>query len=66
LARIELTNPDLHHVIETNPDWREIAQALDDERASGDARGPLHGIPILVKDNIATNDKMNTTGQSYL
>ena len=43
-------NPYLEAVIETNPDALEIAQRLDDERARGKVRGPLHGIPVLVKD----------------
>ncbi|KAK3641210.1 hypothetical protein LTR56_011450 [Elasticomyces elasticus] len=59
--RIAKTNPYVHHVIEVNPDWKDIAQALDAERASGKVRGPLHGIPVLTKDNIATNDKVETT-----
>ncbi|EMC98278.1 hypothetical protein BAUCODRAFT_146833 [Baudoinia panamericana UAMH 10762] len=59
--RINKTNIYVHHVIEINPDWRTIAQGLDDERAKGVVRGPLHGIPILTKDNIATNDKVQTT-----
>jgi amidase len=65
LARIAEVNDDLHAVIETNPDALTIAQALDQERANGTTRGPLHGIPILVKDNIATFDAMNNTAGSY-
>lgn len=61
MDRIAKTNPFLHHVIEINPDWQTIAQGLDNERANGTIRSPLHGIPILVKDNIATDDRMNTT-----
>jgi amidase len=60
--RIQTVNPYVHHVIELNPDWKHIAQTLDDERANGTVRGPLHGIPVLTKDNIATDDKQMTTG----
>jgi amidase len=55
----------LNSVIETNPDALEIARSLDDERRAGAVRGPLHGIPVLVKDNIATDDAMETTAGSY-
>jgi amidase len=51
-------------VIETNPDAVSIAASLDDERKAGHVRGPLHGIPLLVKDNIATLDNMQTTAGS--
>ena len=54
LARIEALDPLLHAVIETNPQAVSIAARLDDDRRAGSVRGPLHGIPILVKDNIAT------------
>jgi amidase len=67
LARIEAINtqgPALRAVIETNPDAVAIAEALDGERRQGKLRGPLHGIPILLKDNIATHDKMTTTAGS--
>lgn len=51
----------LRGIIELNPDLYELADSLDEERQNGHIRGPMHGIPILVKDNIATADKMNTT-----
>ena len=54
LERIQSLNPLLHSVIETNPSAVCIARELDEERRNGHIRGPLHGIPILVKDNIAT------------
>ena len=65
LRRIEKLNPLLHAVIETNPDALGIAAQRDAERRRGDLRGPLHGIPVLLKDNIATADRMETTAGSY-
>jgi len=67
LSRIEQLNhkgPELRAVIEVNPDAHEIADALDAERKEKGPRGPLHGIPILVKDNIGTADRMTTTAGS--
>jgi amidase len=64
LERIKLVDPVLKSVIELNPDSLEIARQLDEERKSGKIRGPLHGIPILFKDNIDTGDKMQTTAGS--
>ena len=52
-------------VTEVNPDALNIAQILDSECSSGHIRGPLHGVPILIKNNIATKDKMNNTAGSY-
>ena len=64
LDRIAKLNPLLAAVIETNPDALRIATRLDAERQAGRLRGPLHGIPVLVKDNIATHDRMQTTAGS--
>jgi amidase len=64
LARIERLDPVLHAVIETNQDALATARLRDNERAIARTRGPLHGIPILLKDNIATNDTMQTTAGS--
>jgi amidase len=63
-ARIEAENGDFNAVAFLNPDADDIASELDRERASGATRGPLHGIPILVKDNIATGDAMMTSAGS--
>jgi amidase len=60
IARIQRLDPRLHSIIEINPDALDIAQSLDDERKAGHTRGPLHGIPILLKDNIDTADKTRT------
>jgi len=64
IRRTQSLNPTLHAVIEVNPNALAIATALDNERRAGHVRGPLHGIPILVKDNIATDDQMQTTAGS--
>ncbi len=64
LKRIEMVNPLIKAVIETNPDALAIADKLDDERKSGNVRSKIHGIPFIVKDNIATKDKMQTTAGS--
>ena len=69
LARIEAIDrhgPRLGSVIEINPDAIAIARELDRERATARARGPLHGVPVLVKDNIATGDRMSTSAGSLV
>jgi len=64
IASIDRSGPALRSVLETNPDALTIADQLDAERRARGARGPLHGIPILLKDNIATADKMMTSAGS--
>jgi amidase len=64
IRRMQSLNPTLNAVIEVNPNAIAIATQLDAERRRGFVRGPLHGIPLLVKDNIATDDQMQTTAGS--
>src|SRR5262249_10945730 len=67
LARIEEIDkqgPGLNSVIEVNPDALAAADALDQERKEKGPRGPLHGVPVLLKDNIDTDDRMATTAGS--
>ncbi len=64
INRIDAHGPTLRAVIEVNPDAIAIARALDEELKSKGPRGPLHGIPVLIKDNIDTADKMQTTAGS--
>jgi len=70
LGRIEAIDkdgggrPGLHSIIEVNPKALDIAEALDKERKEKGARGPLHGIPVLLKDNVGTSDRMTTTAGS--
>ncbi len=64
IERVDKNGPQLKSVIEVNPDALKIARQLDAERKSGKVRGPLHGIPVLIKDNIDTGDKMQTTAGS--
>jgi amidase len=64
IAEIDTNGPALNSVIELNPDALADADALDAERKSKGPRGPLHGIPILIKDNIGTADRMTTTAGS--
>jgi len=64
LDRIKEIDPKTHAVLELNPDALAIADQMDKERKKGKVRSPLHGIPILIKDNIDTADKMHTTAGS--
>src|SRR5450432_1046665 len=64
IEKIDRNGPKLNSVIELNPDALHIAEGLDLERKQGKVRGPLHGIPILIKDNISTGDRMMTTAGS--
>jgi amidase len=64
MQEIDKAGPKVNSVIEVNPDALQIADALDLERKSKGPRGPLHGIPVLIKDNIDTGDRMNTTAGS--
>lgn len=64
LARIKEIDPLIHSMIEINPEAKEIAKVLDKERAQGHIRSNLHGIPVVIKDNIDTADKMKTTAGS--
>jgi amidase len=61
IEAIDKNGPQLNSVIEINPDAVSIAEAMDRERKAGKLRGPLHGIPVLIKDNINTADKMITS-----
>jgi amidase len=61
---LDRQGPELRSIIELNPDAASIADSLDAERRSGRVRGPLHGIPVLIKDNIDTGDRMMTTAGS--
>jgi amidase len=64
IEEIDRRGPALRSVIELNPDALDIAAALDRERKAKGARGPMHGIPVLIKDNIDTHDRMMTTAGS--
>ena len=64
IAAVDKGGPYINSVIELNPDALEIAENLDQERKAGKIRGALHGIPILIKDNIDTHDRMQTTAGS--
>jgi amidase len=64
IDRIDRQGPRINSIIELNPEATSIAAALDEERRAKGPRGPLHGIPILIKDNIETADHMKTTAGS--
>ena len=65
LQRIWQTDDYINSVLEINPDFLQIAAQLDAERQAGKVRGPLHGVPFMVKDNIASKDRMQTTAGSW-
>ena len=64
IALLDQSEGGVHSIIEINPDALQIAAELDAERANGSVRGPLHGIPVVIKDNIDTGDQMLTTAGS--
>jgi len=64
IAAMDRQGPSLRSVLETNPDAAAIAEGLDRERRAKGPRGPLHGVPILLKDNLDTHDRMTTTAGS--
>jgi amidase len=66
IARLDRAGPALHAMIELNPDALTIARERDAELAAGRSRGPLHGIPVVVKDNIDTRDQQSTSAGSLL
>jgi amidase len=65
ISALDQSGPNVNSVIELNPDALQIAQAADKRRAKGKAIGPLDGIPVLLKDNIDTGDRMQTTAGSF-
>src|ERR1700719_2777670 len=64
IDEIDKRGPSINAIIELNPDAIAIADALDQERKAKGPRGPMHGVPVLIKDNIDTADKMTTTAGS--
>lgn len=64
IAALDRQGPALRHVLETNPDAMEVAARLDAERRAGRVRGPLHGVPVILKDNVDTGDRMHTSAGS--
>ena len=64
IEEIDVNGPELNSVLQINPDALQIAKELDEELQNGNIRGPMHGIPVFLKDNIDTHDKMNTTAGS--
>src|SRR6266568_3602623 len=65
IAALDQAGPNVNSVIELNPDALKLARTADNRRAQGKVIGPLHGIPVLLKDNIDTGDKMQTTAGSF-
>ena len=64
IAALDRAGPELNSIIEVNPDALEIARTLDEERKAKGSRGPMHGIPVVLKANIDTADQMTTTAGS--
>jgi amidase len=64
IERLDRQGPELRSLIEVNPDALSVAEALDEEREARGPRGPLHGIPVVLKDNFGTADRMTTTAGS--
>ena len=64
IQELDRRGPALRAIIEVNPDALDVAERLDEERREGQVRGPLHGIPVVLKDNIDTADRMTTTAGS--
>jgi len=64
IANLDQAGPKVNSIIEVNPDAQAIAQKLDVERRAGRVRGPLHGIPVVLKDNVDTGDRMQTAAGS--
>ncbi|WP_407676498.1 amidase [Perspicuibacillus lycopersici] len=66
IAKLDKQGPNINSILEVNPDALSIAAALDYERKTKGARGPLHGIPVVIKDNIDTGDNMHTSAGSLV
>ena len=64
IEEVDFSGPELRSIIQVNPEAITIAEQLDKELTAGNIRGPLHGIPVVLKDNIDTHDQMNTTAGS--
>jgi amidase len=64
ISEVDRTGPAIRSVLQINPDALQIADSLDVERKSGHVRGPMHGIPVLIKDNVGTHDSMTTAAGS--
>jgi len=64
IETIDKNGPKLNSILQTNPDALQIAESLDEDLQNGNPAGPLHGIPVILKDNIDTGDKMQTTAGS--